>query len=99
MTASAIIQVEGHIIDSLILAKILDVIVEAGAEYQLLDIDVGKSHTDASYARIELRCETEEATSISRSVRSTTAERSSFRRLGMNTAARSSERSCPSRSH
>ncbi|MGH2760922.1 MAG: TIGR00300 family protein [Actinomycetota bacterium] len=61
MTASAVVRVEGHIIDSLILAKILDVIVAAGAEYQLQDIDVGRSHTDPSHARIELRCETEDA--------------------------------------
>src|SRR5688572_16446126 len=61
MTASAIVQVEGHIVDSLILAKILDVIVESGAEYRLLEIEVGKSHTDPSYARIEITTETEGA--------------------------------------
>jgi lysine-ketoglutarate reductase/saccharopine dehydrogenase-like protein (TIGR00300 family) len=61
MTASAVVQVEGHIIDSLILAKILDVIVEAGAEYRLLEIEVGKSHNDPSYARIEITTETEGA--------------------------------------
>jgi len=61
MSATAVVQVEGHIIDSLILAKILDVIVEAGAEYQLLEIEVGKSHNDPSYARIEIGTETEAA--------------------------------------
>ncbi|MDQ1446587.1 MAG: bifunctional enzyme conserved region, partial [Acidimicrobiaceae bacterium] len=31
---SEIVEVEGHIIDSLILAKVLDVIVDAGADYR-----------------------------------------------------------------
>lgn len=49
-----LVQVEGHIIDSLILAKILDLIVASGAEYRLVDFDVGKSNTDLSLARIEV---------------------------------------------
>jgi lysine-ketoglutarate reductase/saccharopine dehydrogenase-like protein (TIGR00300 family) len=61
MSATAVIEVEGHIIDSLILAKILDVIVEAGAEYKMLDFEVGRSHTDPSRARIELRTQSHEA--------------------------------------
>ncbi|MEA2703808.1 MAG: bifunctional enzyme conserved region, partial [Actinomycetota bacterium] len=35
--ASEVVEVEGHIIDSLILAKILDVIVDAGGDYRMLD--------------------------------------------------------------
>jgi len=54
VSASAVVEVEGHIIDSLILAKILDVVVEAGAEHQILDMQVGKGHTDPSRARIEI---------------------------------------------
>ena len=61
MSETAIVSVEGHIIDSLILPKILDVIVDSGAEYRLLDIDIGRSHTDASHARIELTAQTREA--------------------------------------
>jgi lysine-ketoglutarate reductase/saccharopine dehydrogenase-like protein (TIGR00300 family) len=52
--ASAVIEVRGHIIDSLILAKILDVIVDAGADYRMLEFEVGKTHTDHSHARLEL---------------------------------------------
>src|SRR5688500_13010857 len=48
------VQVQGHIIDSLILAKILDLIVASGADYRLVDFDVGKSNTDLSLARIEV---------------------------------------------
>ncbi len=58
MGASAMVEVRGHIIDSLILAKILDVIVDAGADYRLLEMEVGKGHTDPSYARIEVTAPT-----------------------------------------
>ena len=59
--ATATVQVEGHIIDSLILAKILDVVVESGADYKLVDMTVGRSHNDPSSARLELSTTTEEA--------------------------------------
>ena len=55
MSVTAVVEVEGHIIDSLILPKILDVIVDSGADYRLVDFEVGRSHVDASRARIELR--------------------------------------------
>jgi hypothetical protein len=51
---SEVVQVEGHIIDSLILAKVLDVIVEAGADYRIVDVDVGRSSVGPSRARIEV---------------------------------------------
>ncbi len=59
--STAAVHVEGHIIDSLILAKILDVIVESGAEYRLIDIEVGRGHTDPSRALIELTTASDEA--------------------------------------
>ena len=46
--AREVVQVEGHIIDSLILAKVLDLIVEAGADYRIVDVDVGRSSVDPS---------------------------------------------------
>jgi lysine-ketoglutarate reductase/saccharopine dehydrogenase-like protein (TIGR00300 family) len=58
--ASAVVQVSGHIIDSLILPKILDLIIDAGADYRLLDVDIGRSHTDASNARIEVIADSDE---------------------------------------
>jgi lysine-ketoglutarate reductase/saccharopine dehydrogenase-like protein (TIGR00300 family) len=54
VSASAIVVVEGHIIDSLILPKILDVIVESGVTYRLLEVEIGRTHTDPSHARIEI---------------------------------------------
>ena len=58
--ASEVVEVEGHIIDSLILAKVLDTIVEAGAEYRMVDVDIGRSNADTSRARIEIVADDEE---------------------------------------
>jgi lysine-ketoglutarate reductase/saccharopine dehydrogenase-like protein (TIGR00300 family) len=48
------VELRGHIIDSLILPKVLDEIVEAGAEYRILAFEVGKTHDDPSYCSIEI---------------------------------------------
>ena len=48
------VEVEGHIIDSLILAKVLDVVLEAGADYRLVEVEIGKTNTDPSRARLEV---------------------------------------------
>jgi lysine-ketoglutarate reductase/saccharopine dehydrogenase-like protein (TIGR00300 family) len=50
--ATETIEVQGHIVDSLILAKILDAILEAGADYELSDVVIGKTNTDTSRAAI-----------------------------------------------
>ncbi len=52
--ATEVVEVEGHIIDSLILAKILDTIVDAGADYRIVDVQIGRASTDTSRARIEM---------------------------------------------
>ncbi|MFY9586369.1 MAG: TIGR00300 family protein [Actinomycetota bacterium] len=51
------VEISGHIIDSLILPRVLDEIVEAGADYTIARFEVGKSHDDPSFARIEIRAE------------------------------------------
>lgn len=48
------VEVRGHIIDSLILPRILDEIVEAGADYEVLEFQIGKRHEDPSFARIQI---------------------------------------------
>lgn len=53
------VEIRGHIIDSLILPRVLDEIVEAGADYRMAAFEVGKSHDDPSYARIEISAERE----------------------------------------
>ncbi|MDQ6928378.1 MAG: TIGR00300 family protein [Actinomycetota bacterium] len=52
--ATETIEVEGHIIDSLVLAKVLDVIVDSGADYRMVDVDIGKTSLDASRVRLEI---------------------------------------------
>jgi lysine-ketoglutarate reductase/saccharopine dehydrogenase-like protein (TIGR00300 family) len=52
--ASEIVEIEGHIIDSLILAKVMDQILAAGADYQVLDVEIGRTNVDVSRARIEV---------------------------------------------
>jgi lysine-ketoglutarate reductase/saccharopine dehydrogenase-like protein (TIGR00300 family) len=54
MPASEVIELEGHIIDSLTLARVLDTIVAAGADYRMLDVDIGRTNADTSRARIEV---------------------------------------------
>jgi lysine-ketoglutarate reductase/saccharopine dehydrogenase-like protein (TIGR00300 family) len=48
------VEVAGHIIDSLILAKLLDVVLDAGADYRLVEVEIGKTNTDPSRARLEI---------------------------------------------
>ncbi|MDQ3980815.1 MAG: TIGR00300 family protein [Actinomycetota bacterium] len=55
-----LVEVGGHIIDSLILAKVLDVILDAGADYRIVDVEIGRTSTDPSRARLEVRADDEE---------------------------------------
>ncbi len=59
MTAREVVDLEGHIIDSLLLAKVLDVILASGAEYELLDVQIGRTNTDTSRARLEITAKDE----------------------------------------
>jgi lysine-ketoglutarate reductase/saccharopine dehydrogenase-like protein (TIGR00300 family) len=49
------VEVRGHIIDSLILPKILDCIMSNGATFRIKDITIGQARTDPSYARLEVQ--------------------------------------------
>jgi lysine-ketoglutarate reductase/saccharopine dehydrogenase-like protein (TIGR00300 family) len=53
-----VVEVSGHIIDSLLLPKILDDILARGGGYELEQIDVGQKPTDPSYARIKVQART-----------------------------------------
>jgi lysine-ketoglutarate reductase/saccharopine dehydrogenase-like protein (TIGR00300 family) len=52
--ATQTVEVRGHIVDSLLLAKILDTIVDAGADYEIEEFQLGKTNRDTSYARIRI---------------------------------------------
>ncbi|MHB1005815.1 MAG: ornithine cyclodeaminase, nickel-pincer nucleotide-dependent [Chloroflexota bacterium] len=47
-----IVEVRGHIIDSHILPKILDEILDSNCEFDIEEVSVGRARGDASYARI-----------------------------------------------
>ncbi|MFZ6004765.1 MAG: TIGR00300 family protein [Actinomycetota bacterium] len=55
--ATETIELRGHIVDSLLLAKVLDVIVEAGISYELTDVEIGRTNIDPSHALIVLEGE------------------------------------------
>lgn len=46
------IEVKGHLIDSMILTKIFDVIMDLDAEFQVQEFRVGKRKKDESYAKL-----------------------------------------------
>ena len=58
---SETIELRGHIIDSLILPKVLDQILTRGAGFKIAEIKIGQERADQSFARIEVTAETNEA--------------------------------------
>jgi lysine-ketoglutarate reductase/saccharopine dehydrogenase-like protein (TIGR00300 family) len=62
MSAPFVEQVEmsGHIVDSLLLPKVLDAILSRGGRYHIVTFQIGERQDDTSYARIEVRAETAE---------------------------------------
>ncbi len=54
MTVTEELEVTGHIIDSLVLAKVLDAVVAAGADYTMLDVQIGRTNTDTSRAHLSI---------------------------------------------
>src|SRR6516165_2583236 len=49
------VELNGHIIDSLLLPKVLDEILTRGGTFVLKDVKIGEHQTDTSHARIEVR--------------------------------------------
>jgi lysine-ketoglutarate reductase/saccharopine dehydrogenase-like protein (TIGR00300 family) len=49
---SETVEITGHLMDSGVLARVLDDVLEYGGDYAIEQFDVGKSHDDPSYARI-----------------------------------------------
>ncbi len=48
------VEVRGHILDSGILARILDDVLEYGGDYRIERLDVGREHTDESRALLQI---------------------------------------------
>lgn len=59
--ARSVVEISGHIIDSLILPKVLDLIINWGGEFEILEIHVGKRRADRSHARILVEAPSQEA--------------------------------------
>jgi lysine-ketoglutarate reductase/saccharopine dehydrogenase-like protein (TIGR00300 family) len=55
---SETIELRGHIIDSLILPKVLDEIIARGGTFKIGEIKIGEQRTDQSFARIEVAAPT-----------------------------------------
>ena len=55
------VEVSGHIIDSLLLPKVLDLIMASGGTYRLKKVAIGQSRQDPSYALIDVYASTQEA--------------------------------------
>jgi lysine-ketoglutarate reductase/saccharopine dehydrogenase-like protein (TIGR00300 family) len=54
VAASEVVELQGHIIDSLTYPKVLDVILAAGADYRTIEFDIGRTNADVSVARLEV---------------------------------------------
>jgi hypothetical protein len=50
---SEIVSLEGHLVDSGIMAGVMDEIIDAGASYEILELQLGVRHHDESRARIK----------------------------------------------
>lgn len=54
------IEVRGHIIDSLLLPKILDRILQMGGQFEILHCEIGSRRVDPSHAVIAVRADSQE---------------------------------------
>lgn len=52
--STEIIELRGHLIDSMILAKVMDKVVNRGGKYEFLEFQVGKGVEDPSYAKLRI---------------------------------------------
>ena len=53
-TYTQVIEVEGHLIDSMILSKILDTIMDQQGDFEFLEFNVGKKKDDYSFTKIQI---------------------------------------------
>ncbi len=53
------VEIRGHLIDSSILSKIMDVVMELGGAYEILEMTTGKRKQDASFARLMIQADTQ----------------------------------------
>jgi lysine-ketoglutarate reductase/saccharopine dehydrogenase-like protein (TIGR00300 family) len=54
------VEMTGHIVDSLLLPKVLDAILSRGGKYNIETLRLGQKQDDPSFARLEVRADTPE---------------------------------------
>src|SRR5215218_5635583 len=54
------VEMTGHIVDSLLLPKVLDAILSRGGHYHIESLRLGEKQDDPSFARLEIRADTAE---------------------------------------
>ena len=64
MKFSREIELRGHIVDSGILTKVMDTVVEYNGEFETKEFDLGRQKTDPSYARMEISAGTPDRKSV-----------------------------------
>jgi lysine-ketoglutarate reductase/saccharopine dehydrogenase-like protein (TIGR00300 family) len=55
MEAMREIELKGHIIDSFLLPKVFDKVMDMNGEFEILQFEIGKHKTDTSYARLMIK--------------------------------------------
>ena len=55
------LEIRAHVIDSLLFPRVLDQVLEAKANYEILAFEVGRTPTDPSYARLLVKADSEPA--------------------------------------
>lgn len=53
-----IVEAEGHLVDSQILSKIFDRVIECGAEFEVVTFDLGRTNQDFSHLQLRITAET-----------------------------------------
>lgn len=54
------VELKGHLIDSLLLSKVMDEILERGGNYEVEEIKIGKRKEEQSYARLRVYAPSED---------------------------------------
>jgi len=60
MDHSREIELEGHIIDSGIMTRVFDRVMDMGGDFEIITFEVGKKKADISYARLQIRADSED---------------------------------------
>src|SRR6266516_536517 len=57
VSSTETVEITGHIMDSGVLARVLDDVLEYGGDYRVDRLDLGREHSDESYVRISIGAE------------------------------------------